>query len=516
MTAAVRIDWRKWRVAELAILVIAFLIQAPLILNADLGWLLTVCEKMLAGQKLYVDVIELNPPLSVFLYLPAAFLASVLHIPAHLLVIAMILPLAWGSTLLTARILGPTMSEAAARRLRLILLIALAILPGATFGQREHFAVLGLVPFVALAAIVGDDRAGTPSTGLRIFAGLCAGFAMSIKPHFALVAGLPLLWNAARRRSLKPLFGVEFWCASLVVVAYAVVVFLAFPRFFGVYSRWAATVYVPIREPLTSLLDAPLSVIVWVAILLWIVRGTEREGWRGAAPWLLAALGGFLSYLLQGKGWAYTRLPAAEFALLSVLLAPSVLELRPLRRKMVAVQTALVGLGVLMVAAWLVPDNNSFAYLRAPIRAVAPPHPKIIAVTSNVGVGEPLTHKLGAEWGSGLGSQLLSGSAIEMLQDRRLDPKGEAMAKQIIASERARLRHDLIAGRPDVVLFGDRLRLTRFDWQAWAREDPAVAVELDKNYCFAGRVRAIRIWARRTEDCSITAARLERATGPKR
>src|SRR5690606_32249232 len=33
-------------------------------LNADLSWLLTVTERMLLGQRLYVDIYELNPPMS--------------------------------------------------------------------------------------------------------------------------------------------------------------------------------------------------------------------------------------------------------------------------------------------------------------------------------------------------------------------------------------------------------------------------------------------------------------------
>ncbi len=83
------VRWHAW-----AVLALAFAIQVPLVLNPDLGWLLTVCEKMLAGGKLGVDVIELNPPLSVLMYMPAAWLGSLTPVPAHVFVIAMGLLLA--------------------------------------------------------------------------------------------------------------------------------------------------------------------------------------------------------------------------------------------------------------------------------------------------------------------------------------------------------------------------------------------------------------------------------------
>src|SRR5215204_4209490 len=62
-------------------------IQSFLIpLDCDVSWLITVSEKLLAGQRLYVDVIEPNPPASVWLYLPAVWLADRLGLHAEAVV----------------------------------------------------------------------------------------------------------------------------------------------------------------------------------------------------------------------------------------------------------------------------------------------------------------------------------------------------------------------------------------------------------------------------------------------
>src|SRR5690606_41055064 len=44
----------------------------------DTSWIITICERLLAGERLYADIIETNPPATVWLYLPPVRLAGVL------------------------------------------------------------------------------------------------------------------------------------------------------------------------------------------------------------------------------------------------------------------------------------------------------------------------------------------------------------------------------------------------------------------------------------------------------
>jgi hypothetical protein len=67
-------------VAALAAVLGAATLRAALQTNSDVAWLLTVGEKVLDGQRLYVDVIETNPPASVLVYVPAIALGRLLGI----------------------------------------------------------------------------------------------------------------------------------------------------------------------------------------------------------------------------------------------------------------------------------------------------------------------------------------------------------------------------------------------------------------------------------------------------
>ena len=57
------------------VFVVAVLLRQVVPLNTDVSWLLVVCERMLDGQHLYRDIIEINPPMAAFAYLPGVALA---------------------------------------------------------------------------------------------------------------------------------------------------------------------------------------------------------------------------------------------------------------------------------------------------------------------------------------------------------------------------------------------------------------------------------------------------------
>ena len=68
-----------------AIVAIVSLLDNTLVhyLGADMSWLLTAADGMIAGQRLYVDIWETNPPFSVLLYLPAAYAEHLLGLRAE-------------------------------------------------------------------------------------------------------------------------------------------------------------------------------------------------------------------------------------------------------------------------------------------------------------------------------------------------------------------------------------------------------------------------------------------------
>ena len=169
--------------------------------NGDNSWLFTVAEKSLNGARPYVDVIESNPPAAFLFHAPAIVLARAVRVSVEFAASAMVF--AWclaciafsGFIVRRARLVA----DAESGFLLNAAIFAFAFLPGFSFAEREHIACLLVLPMLATLAARATDRA--PGMLASIVAGLFAGGAMAIKPHFALAIVLPALYLIARRGS---------------------------------------------------------------------------------------------------------------------------------------------------------------------------------------------------------------------------------------------------------------------------------------------------------------------------
>jgi hypothetical protein len=473
---------QRWIIAA-AMLLAAALVQVPLVLNADLACLVSLDEKILDGGRLGIDLFELNPPLSVYMYMPAAWLARVTGLaPEYIVIILVIVEIA--AALVVIDRAGAAARLGAGERTFAVwsLALSLAILPGAVFGQREHIAVVALTPFVAVTAL---RWRGLDPGRVAILAGMGAGLAMSIKPFFALVTGLPIILAVVRRRSLRPLFTPEACLAAVIVIGYGAIVAAAFPAYLSTYAPMVAEAYLPIREKLRDLLIVPVPVIFASIVFLRMLAPQNFRIAGDATPWLAAAVGGAASFLLQGKGWPYMAFALCMFAIAAPLLHVCTKALRP--------PVVIGGLAtVVVIGLYLSSPAPGFPPLAARVQALAE-HKRLLTITDHVGLGHPLVRRIGGTWvGSSCAAQLLAAGA--MLRENNSQPTESERAKLdgIINFERRHLLADVRSGRPDVILV-DTLLLsaTRFDWLAWANSDPELEMELShyREVEDVGRVR---------------------------
>ena len=181
------------------VVVAVFLIEMSRPLTADVSWLMTVAERMLAGQRLYLDILELNPPMCALLYLPSVWLGQLLHIAPDGIVVASVLALALAAIWVGDRILTRAHLFESRNSWWSIGVLVLILLPGADFAEREHFALLAVIPILAALAVRAQGK--TPALWQQLVAGMGGGFAVAIKPHFALAILLPAIYAAAKARS---------------------------------------------------------------------------------------------------------------------------------------------------------------------------------------------------------------------------------------------------------------------------------------------------------------------------
>ncbi len=450
------------------IMVAAFWLQLANGLNADVSWLLTVGERMLDGQALYTDILELNPPMSALLYLPMVALGRWLGLAPEPLVVAAILLLTIAALWASLAILRREGLLPKRDRWWIIAIAALTVLPGDNFGEREHIAVVLLLPLLTVAALRQTGR--TPSRMIDIAAGIAAGLAMTIKPHFALPILLVALAGAAAARSWRPVFNVGHVAAGLVLIAYWIGVWFWFPAFFEDMLPLASIAYMGDRMAWSFLLFGLPTLPFWL-MLAGLMLVYRREA---VAPvnlqMLVAAVGFFLAYLVQGKGFIYHLLPVYIF--LTIVFALSFIALNGQGRRgpvFIAVALVIVAYPSLTLIRGDDIRNQALAALRQ-----MGPGLTMANLSSHLGVTSPLHRQLEARLvNAGPCLWVTLGARRRMATSDDADLIAQML--ELERMERDRLYADLHNAPPDVILTG----ADQFDWLAWARQDEDFAALLD-------------------------------------
>jgi hypothetical protein len=275
----------------------------PFEIHHDCGWLLFVTNRWLEGDGLYSDLIEINPPLIVYLNVPPVVFAGWTGLGIGVVFNAWVVALLGCSLLLTRRVLHAVPGGALSSPLALAAIAFVMLVPvGREFGQREHLMTILTLPYFAIVAqrVAGADVRPKLAFGAGLFAAV--GFAL--KPQLLLAPILVRLGTALRQRRLFDTRRPENEGLVLGVLAYAGhFLFVPFQaEFFAnvdlvreVYASyeisWGEFMRRPwIREALAVTLGL-LVVAVFARRGSWIrVLSLAQLGFLGAAVW-------------QGKGW---------------------------------------------------------------------------------------------------------------------------------------------------------------------------------------------------------------------
>ncbi|HLW89700.1 MAG TPA: hypothetical protein VKS78_00170 [Roseiarcus sp.] len=535
---AADVEWRRRLKAAslalspaLAVLAVAVLLQARGSLTDDISWLITLSEKTLDGQRPYVDFIEVNPPASIFLYVPAVAMARLLAVSPEFMV-SLFCFLAIGASLaLCAGALRHTAAFKKAGPLGLASAVAvLAILPAHEFAQREHLAIIaGLPLFAALAARASGAEVGV---GLRTLAALGAGVMVAIKPHFALmiVATLPYFaWRVGWRSLVASL---ELYVVAAVCALYLTAIVVFFPEYIEKIAPLVVAVYVPARDPLLVLAEG-VAVKVWCLFAGFLLVTARRKiGDPLIATLALASCGALLVYLAQGKGWPYQSYPAiglmalalglalssdrrdvrqlvASVGIFILLIAATLIDLvvinylfffalplgvaaialqalgalSPRWRPVIASLSELALAGVCAMAyLWFMEIHGASLWLLhlyppSPLEQAAAtlkPHPTVLSITQRLEVGPPFARRIGGVWAQRVGALWLTSGARRIIADSGDDPAVIARMQPYLRLDRDMLIDDINRNRPDIVVISNRYG----EYRNWAFADPLIAAAL--------------------------------------
>lgn len=426
----------------------AVLQQALVPTNIDVAWLLTAGEKVLAGHPLYGDVLETNPPMAVGTYLPAILLGRLLGVAPEAITDLMVLAAALISVGTVAAMLrGSSLrGDGASWPALAFTLAVLLILPGQNFAEREHIALIPLLPALALAARrAAGERAARWSI---LAAAVGAAWTLSFKPHFVLAVATAPLVAGYCRRSWRPILAPEWWIAGALVVVYALLTLILLPDYVAVVLPMVRDVYLKLHRPVLQLV---FSVQVLVAAAMLIGAWRLRQGQpRDPLFLVLTAAGcGFgVAFLIQQKGWAYQAYPMVALVLLAffraiVTRAPVPGQGRELSAP-ILLALGFFGTWLALSASFKVRD------LEARVAQLGP-HPRILALSGEPGVGHPLVRDLKGTWVSRQ-QALLVHDYVVRLRPQAGTPQATALLDTYAGRERANLIADFKATPPDVVL----------------------------------------------------------------
>jgi hypothetical protein len=484
----------------------------------DVSWLLYMAEQILAGATPYVDVVEVNPPLIVWLNLPIAALGNALGVPPVLVYRLVVFGCAGLSLLLCARTLRRLLGTEWKVFGRVILLVLVFVelpLARADFGEREHLLVLVVVPYVL--AVFGRVRGVALPAMEMVLVGLLAGIGVALKPYFV---ALPLALEcflALRQRSARVWLRPEPLAMLTLGAGYLAAVVMLVPQYLDLTSMMGRLYAGYLRGPLwlTGILGEGAALCLFALLAFAVLR----RGARHPALWAVLAVAVaalFASALVQGKGWRYHFYPSMCFGvlLLGVMWWDSRRPLLRLVEQVYAAACAAAVATLLIVTAveCLRQTANSsdprydadpnYAELRRLIRREAPGG-SVLVLSSNMASSFPLVPTSGARWASRFPSVWLL-PALYMDELRSEEPLtfrpraamgvAERYLNDAVGEDLARFRPDLLVvlrAGPDRREMGIR----RVDYLAYFSREPEVAALLSE-YAWLADVDEYRVYRR--------------------
>jgi hypothetical protein len=290
----------------------------------DQMWLLYAARLVHHGAPLYgPQVFETNPPLIIWLSMVPEALSGFTHIPDTTLGKLFVAALELGIGALCLRLLRLTrfrLSTDATYGLAFVFVTAFAVMPARDFGQRDHFLVLFIVPYVFAAAVRAEDL--PLPAWLGWLTGSLALLGIVLKPHQILVpiAVESALLAMRKAGASKPSLPRHLLRPEILAMFSSGIIFLIAlhnfaPFYFSVVTPLARDTYwaygkLTLPQLLGESIQLHLLAILDFALLITL-------GWRNVPAitrvLLVAGSASTLAFYLQSTGWYYQQLPALSF-----------------------------------------------------------------------------------------------------------------------------------------------------------------------------------------------------------
>ncbi len=308
------------------LLSIVFVLGSGFILNqfisGDAYWILHIAERLLDGQKAYVDFIEVNPPLIIWMTSIPVWLANIFEIDPEITFKLFLL----GMTLISLYLIWIVLVKAQTYAKKTILFTAtlvLVIFPNDLFGQREHIMLVLALPYI-FTVYARSKNVKLSQTHL-VFSSVLAALGICIKPYFVLIPGILELYLLYKLRT-NTFKRIEPYILVFVGLSYLVSIFIFTPEYVNDIVPYLSQVYqAGTGATLIPLVVTSATLISLVLTIIYIIQKYHTHVDELYTVICLAAFANYLSYIVQLKGWLNHLYPSN--AMIFILAAGLAVEL---------------------------------------------------------------------------------------------------------------------------------------------------------------------------------------------
>lgn len=439
--------WPEGLVAISVLVSWALMLKMPI--SHDVIWQMWIARQLVGGTKLYVDILELNPPLWFWMAVPIERMAQILRASTGAAVVTAVVTF---MALALAAIATMISDERTGRRALLLIAAALSMLliPLADFGQREHLALIGALPYAVLIARRADGTVVSSAVAIAVGALAAIGFALK---HYFLFAPLLLeLWLIFRLRQTWRPFRPETMVLGAAAAVYTVALLVFAPEYLQAIVPMLQLAYEGYNSPFLVQLLTPYFVIWGYAAVVFALYRKRVPSVSLAAG--LAAAGFVVAYFVQQKGFRYHAMPATGLAFFGLCAMLDFRERTVIAAVRHAVIVTVASMPVLL-AVYVGPYRNLNQELITGMLHKAKPGSPVLMLTANPSNIWPMIEDQGLVWPSRhFAFWMTIAMAKQLRETGRLSPPLQVLADDV----RTQTVDDLRCNPPDMILVDDLSR----------------------------------------------------------
>ncbi|MEQ1704664.1 MAG: hypothetical protein ABL867_01665 [Rickettsiales bacterium] len=315
--------WLPFAISTMVILAllreIAFFPIPDMIPNPDSSWLIYAAGRMADGQKPYVDFMETNPPLILWISLLPVLLGKILGLSPFTVFPLLVTLLNLASMWLVAKVMrGNNLLGAKPVFGAVLLYIAFGffLLSPAVYGQRELLFITLVLPYLIKSLFAEREE---KSTSVDLIIILMAAIGFALKPFFLLLWGLNELHKAIQERNFLSIFALRNWLIGCVQLLYFAAIYYLAPEYINTIIPAIISTYFAYETLWYSILKI-IAIICGLALLLaWMAspHSDFRKIIGRMVVWMFACA---MLMVVQRKDWLNHLYPMVFMAGLVIVM----------------------------------------------------------------------------------------------------------------------------------------------------------------------------------------------------